>query len=242
LHAAERQRDEMLHVLSHDMRSPQAAIINLLDHSLSRAGQNAPVLASGEMVDRIRRYARRTLALADDVVQLARAEAYRYRLEPCDLRDLAINACDEVWPLAQAKGINIDSPGEGEPVWVEADPSLILRALINLLDNAIKYSPRGASVACRLDLIPAGARLVIVDTGYGIPLEQQAHLFERFRRFQAPGQPRIEGTGLGMAFVHVVIQRHGGHIAVISAPGSGTKVSVTLPRPHAGQNVFSTDL
>ena len=252
LHAAERQRDEMLHVLSHDMRSPQASILNLLEQPLlsahagaypsQRPEQRAHAWVSSDTVERIRRYARRTLALADDMVQLARAEAARYRLEPCDLRDLAINACDDVWPLAQAKGIDIESPSEGEAVWIAADGSLILRALINLLDNAIKYSPEGAKVACWLDVTKAVARITISDTGYGIPLDQQAHLFERFRRFHTPGQPRIEGTGLGMAFVHVVVQRHGGQIAVESALGKGTEVSVTLPLPKRGEPGPANDI
>jgi signal transduction histidine kinase len=102
------------------------------------------------------------------------------------------------------------------------------RALINLLSNAVKYSPPATRVDCIVSGMPGAIVCVVQDMGYGIALEQQAHLFERFRRFHLDGQPPSDGTGLGMAFVKTVISRHAGEIAIKSAPDRGTTVTITL--------------
>jgi CHASE2 domain-containing sensor protein/signal transduction histidine kinase len=228
LHASERQRDDMLHLLSHDMRSPQASILALLD--TERAHIDSPRAVA--LMARVERCAHRTLALADDFVQLARAESQHYHLELLNLHELAIDASDEIWPLAQAKNIDVHCDSEGENFWVLADRSLMTRALINLLSNAVKYSPAGTRVDCMVSEQHESIICTVRDRGYGIAVEQQAHLFERFRRFQVDGQPPSDGTGLGMAFVKTVIGRHAGDIAIESALNEGTKVTITL-RAHA---------
>ena len=224
LHASERQRDDMLHLLSHDMRSPQASILALLDTERPHIDSTRAM----DLMERVERYARRTLALADDFVQLARAESQHYSLELLNLHELAIDASDEIWPLAHAKDIEVRCESEGEAFWVLADRSLMTRALINLLSNAVKYSPPATRVDCIVSETPGAIVCVVRDMGYGIALEQQAHLFERFRRFHLDGQPPSDGTGLGMAFVKTVISRHAGEIAIKSAPDRGTIVTITL--------------
>ncbi|MDB5786121.1 CHASE2 domain-containing protein [Caballeronia mineralivorans] len=224
LHASERQRDDMLHLLSHDMRSPQASILALLDTERPHIDSTRAM----DLMERVERYARRTLALADDFVQLARAESQHYSLELLNLHELAIDASDEIWPLAHAKDIEVRCESEGEAFWVLADRSLMTRALINLLSNAVKYSPPATRVDCIVSGMPGAIVCVVQDMGYGIALEQQAHLFERFRRFHLDGQPPSDGTGLGMAFVKTVISRHAGEIAIKSAPDRGTTVTITL--------------
>jgi signal transduction histidine kinase len=161
-------------------------------------------------------------------VQLARAESQHYSLELLNLHELAIDASDEIWPLAHAKDIEVRCESEGEAFWVLADRSLMTRALINLLSNAVKYSPPATRVDCIVSEMPGAIVCVVQDMGYGIALEQQAHLFERFRRFHLDGQPPSDGTGLGMAFVKTVISRHAGEIAIKSAPDRGTTVTITL--------------
>jgi CHASE2 domain-containing sensor protein/signal transduction histidine kinase len=237
LHASERQRDDMLHLLSHDMRSPQASILALLDTERPRI-DSKPAM---ELMERVERYARRSLALADDFVQLARAESQHYSLELLNLHELAIDASDEIWPLANTKDIEVRCESEGQVFWVLADRSLMTRALINLLSNAVKYSPPGTRVDCIVTEMPGAVVCMVRDAGYGIALEQQAHLFERFRRFHLDGQPPSDGTGLGMAFVKTVITRHAGEIAIQSAPDQGTTVTITLrsqaiePREASGE-------
>jgi signal transduction histidine kinase len=115
---------------------------------------------------------------------------------------------------------------------VLADRSLMTRALINLLSNAVKFSPPATRVDCIISATADTVVCVVRDQGYGIAIEQQAHLFERFRRFHADGQPASDGTGLGMAFVKTVVSRHAGDIAIESALNAGTVVTITL-RAHA---------
>jgi len=234
LHAAEAQREDALRLLSHDMRSPQASILALVEIERARAES---VLARS-LLERIERYAQRALTLADDFVQLARAESQAYVLEPLSLTELVIDATDEVWPQAHAKHITLhtetgDAGDEGH--WICADRSLITRALVNILNNAVKYSPPDTRIVCSFASQPAGARsagrvsCTIRDQGYGIPKEQQAGLFERFRRFHEAERPEVGGAGLGMAFVKTVVTRHGGNVDVVSAPGEGTAFTIWLP-------------
>ncbi|NYH17110.1 CHASE2 domain-containing protein [Paraburkholderia bryophila] len=258
LHAAERQREDALRLLSHDMRSPQASILALVEIERAR---DEPVLARG-LLERIERYAQRALTLADDFVQLARAESQAYVLEPVSLTELLIDASDEVWPQAHAKRITLQTvTGEGtqaqtqadadadteEGHWICADRSLMTRALVNILNNAVKYSPPDTRITCSLaslesTSVPGGARRVsctIRDEGYGIPMEQQAGLFERFRRFHETERPEVGGAGLGMAFVKTVVTRHGGDVAVVSAPGKGTAFTIELPALDDAQSEAS---
>lgn len=224
LKAAGRQREEILQLLTHDMRSPQVSILALLDG----AGEEA---APPKLAERIAGYARRTLALADNFVHLARAETEHYVLEPVDLGDLLLDAVDDLWPQSSARRIEVTTRGGDEERLVLADRSLLTRALINLVDNAIKYTEPGGFVRCGLDLDPAGDAVVctIADSGRGMSSEQLSHLFERFQRAPSAGQPHIDGVGLGLAFVHAVILRHGGAITCESRPGRGTTFTVTLP-------------
>ncbi|MGF6506770.1 CHASE2 domain-containing protein [Paraburkholderia sp. 32] len=237
LHAAERQREDALRLLSHDMRSPQASIIALVEIERART---EPALARS-VLERIERYAQRALTLADDFVQLARAESQAYVLEPLSLTELVIDASDEVWPQAHAKRIALHTESaddaDDDP-WICADRSLMTRALVNILNNAVKYSPPDTRIVCSFAGQPAAKRAgseaprvscTIRDQGYGIPEEQQAGLFERFRRFHEAERPEVGGAGLGMAFVKTVVTRHGGSVEVVSAPGEGTAFTIWLP-------------
>ncbi|MBL3964668.1 MULTISPECIES: CHASE2 domain-containing protein [Burkholderia] len=227
LHAAERQREEALHLLSHDMRSPQSSILALVEIERDRVESDA----MRGLLARIERYAHRALSLADEFVQLARAESQAYQLEVTSLVDVLIDASDEVWPQAQAKHIRVETGVGTDMCWVRADRSLITRAFVNLLNNAVKYSPSDTVITCTLTVEHASKRMfcTIRDQGYGIAPEDQRHLFERFKRFHAGERPEISGSGLGMAFVKTVVTRHGGSVSVDSEVGVGTAVTVSLP-------------
>ena len=228
LHAAQNQRDEMMHLLSHDMRSPQASIVTLID--IVRPKVNLPEVRLA--YDRIERYARRTLALADSFVQLAAAESREYALEILDFAYILQLAVDEIWPVAHAEGINVTldtAPGDYP---VRAERSMIARALVNLLNNATKYSPPDTVIECMLAHTGAAneqIECIIRDHGYGIAESDKARLFDRFQRLKAPRQPDSEGVGLGLAFVRTVVVRHGGTIHCDSTVGVGTSMTIRLP-------------
>ncbi|WP_312163676.1 CHASE2 domain-containing protein [Phenylobacterium sp.] len=222
LKEAGRQRESILELLTHDMRSPQVSILTLL------GGSEAQAIA-GPLADRIAGYARRTLSLADNFVNLARAEADTYSLEIVDLGDVLLDAVDDLWPQSSAQRVSVTTSGADGEVLVEADRSHLTRALINLVDNAIKYSPAGGRVDCAVQVGEAGAICTIADQGEGMSPAQVANLFKRFQRARPKGGERIDGVGLGLSFVHAVVQRHGGRIDCASAPGQGSRFTITLP-------------
>ena len=232
LHEAERQREDALQLLSHDMRSPHASILALVEMERTRI-ESQPLR---NVMERIARYATHALTLADEFVQLARAESQAYEFEPVNLADLVLEASDQVWPQAHAKDIHVDATVEdNDTCWVCAERSLLTRSLVNILQNAIKYSPNGTRIACSIvspqaSLGESRVTCSIRDQGYGIPLDKQGRLFERFRRFHAGQRPEVGGAGLGMAFVKTVVVRHGGEVSVHSEEGKGTEFVISLPR------------
>ncbi len=235
VHAAERLREDALRLLSHDMRSPQASILALVELERARPPDSERM---ADLLDRVERYAQRALMLADDFVQLARAESQAYSLEPVSLVELMIDASDEVWPQAQARHIRLEAAydEQGDGHWINADRSLMTRALVNVLNNAVKYSPPHTRITCGVEREnratgegPPRVRCTVRDEGYGMSAENQAHLFERFQRFHEAERPEATGTGLGMAFVKAVVTRHGGDVHVESARGKGTALTITLP-------------
>lgn len=229
LRAAETKRDEVLAFLSHDMRAPQSSILALLElHALD------PARNSKEDVHaRIENYARKTLDLSDQFLQLSRAETKEYEFSATDLSEIAQEAIDEVWADSSTKNIEITFEFDGEPAPVDADRAMLTRAAVNLLTNAIKYSAEHTQITVAVTARGSQFVLEVADQGYGISADDQKHLFERYRRFSTPGAPKAMGAGLGMVFVKTVIEKHGGRIGVVSAVGRGTAVTLSLP-PYPG--------
>lgn len=224
---AGRQREHILELLTHDMRSPQVSILTLLGSSEAKAAVAAPV------ADRIAGYARRTLSLADNFVNLARAEADAYAAEVLDLGEVLLDAVDDLWPQSSARQIAVVAAETDGEVLVEGDRALLTRALINLVDNAIKYSPAGGRVDCAVRIEDGQAVCTVADQGEGMSPAQLANLFKRFHRVRPKGGERIDGVGLGLSFVHAVVQRHGGRIDCASTLGQGASFTVRLPLASA---------
>lgn len=223
---AERQREQTLHFLSHDMRSPQASILALIE--LQESPQGA--LAVDELLRRIGAYANRTLALADDFVHLARAESNHRHFAEVDLAEVMFDASDDLWPLAKSRDIqiNVDSALEYAPMYGES--ALLSRAIANLVSNAVKYSAADSSVLVQLSCTSTFYRIDVTDHGPGITQEDQARLFQPFSRLQASEARTPAGSGLGLVFVRTVAERHGGRAEVSSRPGHGSTFTIILPR------------
>ena len=219
LKQAERHREDALQLLSHDMRAPQSAILALLRGPDTRIPKS--------VATRIEGLANRTLDLAEDFVQLARAEAKPLAIEPVDLNDIAIDAADALWPTARARNIRVEVGGIDDPHMIEGDRQLLTRAVLNLIGNAIKYSDEGTQIRCTLGDSGGRIRLAIADQGTGMTEDQMSKLFARFQQ-----GPR-EGVGLGLAFVRTVIDRHMGTIDCQSTPGKGTTFTIELTKSDA---------
>ncbi|MEH6827468.1 CHASE2 domain-containing protein [Parasphingorhabdus sp.] len=220
-HAAQ-QREEVLELLSHDMRAPQAAILALLDGK-----------ERDETAGRIAGHARRTLALADNFVGLARIDASEFSGEDILLAELVEEANDSLWPLGQARSIRCEVDDQSDGAFVRVEPSSLYRSFVNLIDNAIKYSPDGGVVTMLIRVTEldgqAFVSVAISDRGKGISEEMLGQLFERFASDDRMAHSSIKGAGLGLNFVARVIARHGGYVRGENRRDGGARFTVLLP-------------
>lgn len=214
---AEAEREEVLQLLSHDMRAPQSTIIALLDGPIDDAAKK-----------RIERNARRTMQLAQDFVDIARMGESEFAGEDVLLADLVHEAADGLWPLANERGIGFDIADHSGSAFVLAEPDNLSRAVCNLVDNAIKFSPDGGRIAITIDRQGAMLRVQVHDHGKGIDVEILPRLFGRFAT-GGEQSGRVAGTGLGLTYVRAVIERHGGTISASNAPDGGAIFEFTLP-------------
>lgn len=229
LRASERQREDALRLLTHDMRAPQASILAVLEAE----GKKVPP----ELARRLERYAHQTLSLADDFVHLARAESGRFVVETFNLSDALLDSVDDLWPLADAKRIRIVSDVPEAEALVTGDRALLTRSMTNLLGNAIKYSDERTRIQARLRLNGKFAIVEIEDQGRGIAAEDLGKLFEAFSRLAPPegaaAAASAPGAGLGLAFVKAVVERHRGQVSVTSEEGKGSVFGMRLPLAKA---------
>ena len=221
IRSTERQRERALQLLTHDMRAPQTSILTML--------QDPRALDDSDAVRRIAAAARRTLDLADAYVQLARAESQPIQPELVDLSQMLLDAADMLWPQASSKDLAITTPTGEEEFLVHGDRTLITRALINLLDNAIKHSPRHSVIVCtlesRLEHQPV-CICTIQDQGPGLSPEARERLFQPFGH----GGSNVEGSGLGLAFVRTVMERHNGRVQYKPGGAGGATLVLTFPQ------------
>ncbi len=205
------EREETLAFLSHDLRSPAAAIVTLIGPSVDVRDR------------RIAAQAARVLRLADQFVHVARAQAAPLTLEPLVIGELLDEVADGCWESAQSVGSRIAVAASEALLEVEADRALLARALTNLVDNALKYGARGSVVQLRAWATDARVFVTVADTGIGMPPERVATLFAAFDR---AGRTRADGVGLGLTLVETVARRHGGRATCVSREDLGSLFTV----------------
>jgi CHASE2 domain-containing sensor protein/signal transduction histidine kinase len=228
LKASENKRNELLNFLSHDLRSPLVSMLALLELAKHKVTADDVTTLLGRMES----YTDKTLNLADQFLQLARAESSsELQFHDLDLVTVAMNATEQVWGLAQAKQIQVHTGIELEEAWIHGEGGLLERALVNLLGNAIKFSPAGSPVQLELARHRDEFHCCVLDRGEGIPASELPRLFDRFQRVHRKERPAESGAGLGLAFVDAVAKRHGGRVEVHSEEGSGSEFCLILPSP-----------
>jgi len=220
----ERQRDLTLRFLSHDIRSPQAAMLALVE----QMRQSPPGLSESRFTELVSHYATSALNLADDFLFLARAESHPPALVNLDLAPLLGDAVDDLWPQAHTRSTTVQLLAEPGCI-VVADIHLLRRAFANLIDNAIKFSPPNATVIVELGDLADNWKVSIIDNGIGISEREGHQLFREFERLDLNSN-RDGGHGLGLAFVKTVIDMLGGQVSVKSTPNIGSTFSVLLPK------------
>jgi two-component system phosphate regulon sensor histidine kinase PhoR len=199
--------------------------------TLLNEGQPEPETLT-RFLEIISRQADRLSALVDDILSLAaleRSEAARdvtfERIGVASLVEAAVHVCI---PLASAKNITLDVRC-GKDLFVKGNTPLLEQAVVNLLDNAVKYSNPGSTVSIEADRAGDLAQIRVRDVGQGIALEHQPRIFERFYRVDRARSRTLGGTGLGLAIVKHIVSLHQGRIAVESALGKGSCFTILLP-------------
>ncbi|HCO64112.1 MAG TPA: ATPase, partial [Alcanivorax sp.] len=187
-------------------------------------------------LDNVEHYAQRNLNIAEQFLQLARVEAEEsVEMVEQDMLDVVESAIDQVQIQAQSRGITLRFDYDQEQdVWVRGNNELLERLVVNLLTNAVKYSHENGKVLVRLYAEGGQVCCDVRDEGVGIPEAFQDKLFERFSRASTSGGARTRGAGLGLRFVKVVTERHGGTIHVESVPDEGSCFRLALPRIDVG--------
>ena len=224
------QRDQAMHFISHDIRAPNASILTLLEMQRAYPGR----MADDELLRRIERYAQASLGMAESFVQLASAQAQEYRMAPIDLVALLAETTDDLWALARDKQVDVRVTSAPEAAPCEGDRALLRRALANVINNAIKFSPEGGVVQCTIAERGLHWVVSVRDQGPGIAPELQDKLFTPYQRLHDRSHPAVQGVGLGLALVATVVQRHGGSLEVDSDTGRGAEFRLVLPRSEHG--------
>ena len=217
------RRAEFVAILAHDVRTPLASIIGSAHTLRQRAGELTPDQRE-QLLGVIDREAERLASLLEEAFDTARIETgtFSYRFASLDLGALV----EEAVAAANASGGAVSLVVEPGLPTVGGDRGRLRQVLSNLIENAVKFSPPGASVEVTARTEGGGVAVAVRDRGPGIAPEHREHIFEQFGRVEGTGKP---GSGLGLYISRAIAEAHGGTLAVASAPGGGAAFTLTLP-------------
>lgn len=225
--AAVALRDEFLAILSHDLRSP----LNVIAINAARIaqvvpeGQGAPQIR--DVCTQIEASVKRVSRMVDDLLDAERMALGHLRLpkDIGDLREVAHESVSLVEPLLSAQEMSLQASLPEYPVPAAFDRDRILQVFLNLLGNAVKFSPRGGKIWLGMEANDGLVRVSVSDTGPGVPIAQRKRIFRRFTQ----GERGKGGAGLGLYIAHRIVEAHGGKIGVESRSGTGSTFFFTLP-------------
>jgi len=218
-------RDDLISMIYHDLRSPLANVIYSMDVLQSMLPDDDPTYKS--LIDVAVRSTERIQRLTSSLLDLKKLEAGQPIINRTEtnLREVFNYAVDAIYPIAESKqqSIRTELP-EGTPnVFMDSD--MIRRVIINIMENAVKYTPMDGSIVLGAKQIPNGVQIWVQDNGPGIPAEKAEKVFDKFARLHSGGK----GLGLGLAFCRLAVEGHGGNIWVESDVGQGSMFTFTLP-------------
>jgi heavy metal sensor kinase len=213
---------------SHELRTPLTAIRIVGESALvetrDAAGYRQTISSILEETDRL-------TAMIEDLLVLARedSDAYRSRFEPVDLGKLAKDVADVLRPVSDESGQKLSCAAESE-VLVRGDRTILRQAIVNLVDNAIRYTPKGGAIELFVRSQDGTGEIVVADTGPGIAPEHREKVFERFYRIEQDRSRSTGGAGLGLPIARWAIDLHGGRLDLESEVGRGSRFRIRIPR------------
>jgi two-component system phosphate regulon sensor histidine kinase PhoR len=231
LYRVDQVRRDFVANASHELRTPAAGIKALAE--ALQAGALADPVKGPDFVRQIAEATDRLTAILDDMLVLTRVERGQELLHPdwVEAGQACAEALTQVDQRAASEGIGLRcTVPEGDRLY--ADAASLQTVLINLLDNAVKYTPPGGAVALSGRQTPEGYEIGVSDTGVGIPEADRERIFERFYRVDTARDRATGGTGLGLAIVKHSVEAHGGRVTVRSKEGEGSQFAVLFPSPE----------
>lgn len=224
------RRDFVANV-SHELKTPLTSILGYVETLLDGQADTNPEDAK-RFLGKIVSHTQRLHALVEDLLQLSRLEQQETgpETETIRIQDVIANVRDMVGRKAEEKHIALRADYEGS-TQIEADPRLLEQAIINLVENAIKYCPDGSEISFVSQRSKKNVRLTVQDNGPGIPEEDRARVFERFYRVDRGRNSDLGGTGLGLSIVKHIAQAHGGTVCLEESESGGSAFTIELPQP-----------
>jgi two-component system phosphate regulon sensor histidine kinase PhoR len=224
----ETTRREFVSNVSHELRTPLASLKAMVE-TLEAGALEEPRVAR-DFIGRIHREIDRLNSLVGDLLELARLERGQtgLRLSPVDLGPLVDEVRGQFEARATAKAIALEAALPDGLPRVEGEPDRLRQVLVNLLDNALKFTPEGGHIKISASAKGQAVEISVSDTGTGIPAEHLPHIFERF--YKVDRSRRDQGIGLGLAIAKHIVLAHGGELRVESQEGRGSTFSFTVPR------------
>ena len=226
LKATEKLQTALLNAISHDLRTPLVSIIGVLS-SLQEEGMDLDDADKRSLIQVAREEADRLNHLITNLLDESRLEsgALKLSLQPAEVNDLVGATLEQLGSRVNNRIIQIDIPADLP--FIQVDFGLFVQALVNIVDNALKYSPPDSLIEIKARYVHQEVQIEIDDRGTGIPEQDLPHIFDKFYRIKRPDN--VSGTGLGLSITKGLIEAHGGHIEAKSQAGRGTIVSIILP-------------
>jgi signal transduction histidine kinase len=224
-----RQQSNFVSAVSHEFRSPLTSLSHLT--SLLRSDFQPSEERRRKYYDVLSHETERLRRFVDTLLDFGRMQAggTRYRLRPVDVSAFVQGLIDEFKRDAASSGRSVSCTLPARASHVSADADALGRALWNLLENAVKYSPDGAPVQVRVEDESGHVAIRVSDRGVGIPADEQPHVFQQFYRGASAVESATRGTGVGLAVVDHIVRGHGGEVQLVSQPGEGSTFSILLP-------------
>jgi signal transduction histidine kinase len=225
----DRLKSEFFANISHELRTPLTLILAPVEDLLQGGQRLSDKVAIPLGI--VRSNALRLLKLVNELLELIRLEEGKSRLreQPVEVTALLSGLTDSMSNLAQARSIELIKALDEAPLTVKGDPRALEKIVINLLNNALKFTEPGGRVEVHAGIAGELVEIRIADTGIGIPAPDLPHIFDRFHQVDGSSTRKYQGTGLGLALVKELTEKQGGRVEVHSRPGHGTVMSVLLP-------------
>ena len=226
---ADRQKDEFLATLAHELRNPLAPLRSSVEYLRRLAGMPA---SSRPPLDTMDRQVSQLVRLVDDLLDLNRVLYNRLELRRSDVDLAAIiqQALEISKPLVEHAGHTLEVELPASPIRLHADPVRLTQVFANLLNNSVKYTPPGGRISIAAERAGETAVVRVTDSGVGIPLDQQEAIFGMFTQLERSAEREREGLGIGLTLVRQLVDMHGGSVRVRSeGEGRGSEFVVTLP-------------